>query len=654
MKKLSLLATSLMIVCITVRGQSPAPFTEMFCPVDTVWTGATIVVPPSPLRYDILLKEDDIAHNLEKNNNAPLKGGFGALCFMPTTFGPVTTIAGAMSITGLTAGWLSLSLRDNKTGITGDGGGLLKFKVNKNATDNWVVEPQTEGNTTYNYRFFDMDGLGKGVQLNGLHLARQGAGQNGNLVCYDGWVASNASLTTGLYETGNYTLPSGSPQPGLSIPRYQNMGWLLEANATTVEPLRKLYRAGRGDFGGILATSIASATPAALTAIYATQTQPAVLLKYERTSIEDKIFAFKQDNGAYTGRWLLLNDMDVDGSIFPFSFEELLDVQKIALTKGATMFNRLGSILQESATSGLRNFYIAETGGNSEGDAFTAPGTAYSGTLAHHLKWRDADNDGKFADPYGRILKFTLTEAGGIAEVKPYLEGGRTADGRYTFSNPKQLSKTNFSYNPTVGGVAVAQYMVINEEVENNQFNRNPATSTTPEELMQEVYFLDMHKAEPDLSDLRPFAIIPRGAEVQSVFSDGSRWSPLFLSLRYPNVQNETPYQKSVVIAVSNFEEYFANPVNCGWVAPPPGSDTSSPVFIQEIQDQPDDAFRVWPNPARRALYFDKVQDVQLFDIGGRLLKSELKTKELNVFDLSPGTYFLRNAARQFKKIVIQ
>jgi hypothetical protein len=642
-----------LLVCMAglALATQAQPFTGMFCPIDTAWGGKTIVVPPSPLRYDILLKEGDVAHNLDKGNNAPLKGGFGAVYFNQTQFGALTPVQGAMDIKYATNGWLYLTLRDNKQGTTGDGGGLVRTKVKRNTAGRWEVESQTEGGTTYNNRFFDLDALGSGVQSNGIHWGITGGVTNGsgNLFMYDGWAASNADISTGISDMNNYILPAGSPQAGLSIPRYQNTGWLTEVSRASGKPLRKLYHAGRGDFGGMLANSdvTAGATLATtLTVIYATQTQPSVLLKYDIA--DHKLYTFKQDANTNTGNWLLLNDRDVDGSIFPFPFSKLIDVQKLALEKGATMFNRLGGI-----TGNVNDFYIAETGGNSDGDAFTNPTKIYNGKLAYHLQQRDPDNDRKFADPFGRILKVSTGPVS--IKIEPYLEGGRTLDQRYTFSNPKQLSSVGFLYSYPSGSTAqtngIAGYMVISEEVPNKEYNRNPPAANTQEDLMQEIYFLDMQKLNPKLSDLRPFSIGPRGAELQAAFSIDQKWSPLFLSVRYPNTTNDQPYHQSVVVAVSNFEEYFANPTGCGWVAPPTGGDTSLAVPGISILD---DDFKVWPNPAQRTLYFGKTETVQLYDVNGKCVKSSDKTQSLNIIDLVPGVYFIRNSDGRSKKIVLQ
>lgn len=630
------------------------PFTELFCPADTSWQGETLVVPQGSLRYNILLQEGDLVHNLEKGTSAPVKGGFGGVFYDRDVRENLTT-----NNTGFfknTEGWLYLSLQDNKISATGDGGGYLRLRVKQNAANDWVVVPQTAGSTTFNARAFDMDALGGSYNTNGIHLGYSAlsavveAPTKGNIFMYDGWAESNTELNAGFSNTANYVLPAGSPQPGLSIPLFKNMGWVIEVNKQTGLPVKKIYNAGRADIGGLRATSEkTNDLPAEATynknLIFTTRTQPSVILKYTLT--DHKVYAYKQEPSDNAGNWVMLNEEDVDGSIFPLNFEQLSDIRKVALQKGATMFNKLGAIEKNDDGS----YYIAETGGEAAAGTFTNTAQIYAGTLANHLKTKVA-TDGSCNDYYGRILKMYSNSEGKVV-IEPYLQGGVSADGRYTFSNPEKLWFYNFNYTPSVGGAPVARYLIISEAVPDAQHKRNPAGITGTENLMNEIYFLNTNNSNPDLSSLRPFAIGPKGATLQAAFSvEGP--SPLFLSIRYPNTAATTaPYNKSLLIAVNNFEDYFSNPVACNWVIPPHGTDTTTTIGNVNVKEH--ESFRVWPNPASRTLHFAEQQAIiRLFDINGRLLKEAIKTKELDIFDLPAGIYILHNDKGQVKKVVIQ
>lgn len=658
MKKVQLLFALMGACCMQSYAQTPGStiYNDLFCPVDTAWAGDTLVMPKSGLQYSILLQEGDAAYNTDKAAGAPLKGGFGSV-YYDRDIRSLYTVNG-VDINKNKEGWLYMSLQDNKLSATGDGGGLVRLRVKEQADGKWQVVPQTEGGNTFNARFFDFDAMGGSWNNNGLHLGYTSLSSpedKGNIFMYDGWAGSNAELQPGMAVT-DYVLPAGAPGAGTSIPRYKNMGWIIEVNKNNGKPLRKLYQAGRADFGGVVVASTKYSSPDTVemgTILFTTQTQPAVILKYE-PSLGNQVSAFKQETGSAYGSWVVLNEADVDGSLFPLTFDELSDIQKIALQKGATMFNKLGSIVKAYDPATFSSYYlIAETGADTSADAFTNPAKIYSGQLAHHLKPLITTN-GNVKDPHGRILKLSSDATGEFC--KPYLEGCVMFDRRSAFSNPKHIHTFDFDYTTAAGDVFNKSYLIINEEVSSSLFRKNPATAVTPEALINETYILDLSKQEPGLNDLRPFAIGPKGAEIQSVFSIEGM-SPVFMSIRYPNTANTAPYNKSVLVAINNFEAYFSNPQGCTWTAPAPGCDTTSAPPVTGIDDASPvkHSFEVWPNPASRSLYFAEEQQlIRLYDLNGRLLKEATRTKSMDIADLAPGIYFLRNDRQQARKIVVQ
>lgn len=659
MKKIPLLLAFMGALCTESYAQVPGStlYDDLFCPVDTAWAGDSLVVPAGALKYSILLQEGAIAYNTDKGTNAPLKGGFGSVYYDRAV--QVEDTVNNMRINKNKEGWLYMSLLDSKQSTLGDGGGLVRMRVQEQVNKSWQVIPHTENGTTLTTRFFDMDAQGGSWQNNGLQLGYSNLSSNedkGNMFMYDAWANSNADLQPGLANTSDYVLPAGVPGAGTSIPRYKNMGWITEINKGNGKPLRKLYHAGRADFGGMVVTSTKYSAPDTSelnSIIFTTQSQPAVILKYDPMS-GNQISAFKQDTGSFNGSWIILNDMDVDGSLFPLTFNELSDIQKVALEKGATMFNRLGDIVRVNDPVDFSAYYlIAETGADSSGDAFTNPAKVYNGKLAYHLKPM-AEANGNVKDPHGRILKLASDMTGDVC--KPYLEGCVMADGRSAFSNPKHLQTFNFDFYTLSNDFITKSYLMINEEVSSSRYKKNPVTAQVQQDLMNETYFLNLEKQNPGLNDLRPFAIGPKGAEIQSAFSIEGM-SALFMSIRYPNTGNSQPYNKSLLIAVNNFEAYFSDPQACNWSAPPPGCDTTTtpnPTKTEDIKPATN-SFGVWPNPASRTLHFATEQKlIRLYDLNGKLLRQEERTKEMDIFDLAPGVYFLRNEKSQVKKVVIQ
>ncbi|WP_170265058.1 choice-of-anchor I family protein [Salibacter halophilus] len=60
----------------------------------------------------------------------------------------------------------------------------------------------------------------------------------------------------------------------------------------------------------------------------------------------------------------------------------------------------------------------------------------------------------------------------------------------------------------------------------------------------------------------------------------------------------------------------------------------------------------VYPNPSRDLIRSNRVENYEIFDLSGRLVKVYSNTNVLNISDLNKGTYILKNEADQFKKIV--
>jgi hypothetical protein len=60
----------------------------------------------------------------------------------------------------------------------------------------------------------------------------------------------------------------------------------------------------------------------------------------------------------------------------------------------------------------------------------------------------------------------------------------------------------------------------------------------------------------------------------------------------------------------------------------------------------------VYPNPSRDLIRSNRVDNYEIFDLSGRLVKAYSNTNILNISDLNKGTYILKNEADQFKKIV--
>jgi hypothetical protein len=69
--------------------------------------------------------------------------------------------------------------------------------------------------------------------------------------------------------------------------------------------------------------------------------------------------------------------------------------------------------------------------------------------------------------------------------------------------------------------------------------------------------------------------------------------------------------------------------------------------------ENPDNTFKMFPNPASEVVNFNLVDDYRLFDMSGRLVKKVNQTNSIEVKDLETGIYFVVNSIDQSKKLII-
>jgi hypothetical protein len=64
--------------------------------------------------------------------------------------------------------------------------------------------------------------------------------------------------------------------------------------------------------------------------------------------------------------------------------------------------------------------------------------------------------------------------------------------------------------------------------------------------------------------------------------------------------------------------------------------------------------FTIYPNPTARIVYMNQLTDVALYDANGKRVLVQRNVNEINVSGLTPGTYFLQNAAGKTVQLSIQ
>ncbi|XOV66414.1 MAG: choice-of-anchor I family protein [Fluviicola sp.] len=309
------------------------------------------------------------------------------------------------------------------------------------------------------------------------------------------------------------------------------------------------------------------------------------------------------------------------------TMDKMLNYSENAINAGATMFNRLEWVAYNAADG---NVYLTETGRDNPASRWIDE-RAQGGVIAeHHITRATAQGtnpfDGAYVDYYGRVLQFDVT----TEDMTSFLEAGPE------FHNEPNVSISQYPSihlsNPdglTFMNVNNQSYMVICEDLNGTSHGRMPAGISN---RACELYILDMSNTNPTLDDLVRIAQTPVGAEIT-----GARATPdgktLFFNSQHPSSSNPFPYNNSLTIALT------------GW--------DRSTVGLTEMT-QEESAFNVYPNPTSRIVYFSETMDVALYDTFGKLIRVERNADHMDIIDLTPGTYYLKNNNGNTKKLIVQ
>lgn len=346
--------------------------------------------------------------------------------------------------------------------------------------------------------------------------------------------------------------------------------------------------------------------------------QPYLISTNEAFSGYDGSVSVYNVNGYDGEKWIKIGNGTMD---------KMLNFQENAINAGATMFNRLEWVAYNAADG---NVYLTETGRDNPASRWADEEVEGGVVAEHHVTRATAQGtdpmNGDYVDYYGRILRFDVT----TEDMTSFLEAGPEFHGQPNvpissypsihLSNPDGL---------TFMQVGSSSYMVICEDLNGTSHGRMPAGLSN---RACELYILDMDTPNASLNDLVRIAQTPVGAEVTGVRAtpDGKT---LFFNSQHPSTSNPFPYNNSLTVALT------------GW--------DKSVVGLTEIAEE-GDAFTVYPNPTSRIVYFNQTTDVALYDTYGKLVRVERNTNKMDIIDLLPGTYYLKNAAGDTKKLIIQ
>lgn len=482
--------------------------------------------------------------------------------------------------------------------ILGDGGGMTVFRVNKNATTGrWAVAP-------YNgHKYWQVDFKpvrGTYTNCGGITLPQAGRFMTAEEVT----PANNLEISGNFSDTSDFTIPSG-PFKGNTYKAYLNYGWMVAVDAPNAKALYKSYAMGRAPWEG------GWAAPDGKTVYLNIDNTPAPFIRFVADTVGNyeygQLQAYKQGANGIGGTWMDL----------PRSWDSVVNVQTVALKRGATMFTRL-----EWAVGNGNKLYVAETG--NDATSYKA-GQNLGGVPSWHFQRLDTlgglQRDTAFNDYYGRVLEFDMT----TNTMRPFVEGG--VGKTFTFSNPDGLSLHKQDGKT---------FLLIAEDVNGTSQKRSGGWNIP----YCEAFLLDLNIANPTLNDLRPFVAGPADAELTGSVStpDGKT---IFINSQHPYLLNSSaqsngsrnipPFNNDATVAITGFS--LTTPTN--------------EVKISE-------GFSIYPNPASDVLNFNKTTDVSIYNISGQQVRIERNVNQINVSDLNSGIYFLQTIQGEVVKLVKQ
>lgn len=632
-------------------------------------------MPASPLRTQVIFigGHDTVAHKAINNGAA---GNFSA------GFAPAKQWHDYIGFTQDTAvgtqdlGWVSVNhetvFKDDKLG---DGGGMTVFKVRRitvpGGVDSIVVVPQnlsSNGFPNVSTKFFSVDFKGT-VGETGMNCGGITNYNDGRVWTAEEWfrtstssifTAQNAAFSAagslpmvdsgtsvvgqGVRDTADFTINvPGNPFGfnGQSIKKWQNFNFMVEIDPRTGAAIRKQYNWGRSGWeGGIVAADNR-------TVYMGDDATPGLFVKFVANTAGDFT-----SGDLYFHRY---NPADPNGlnpnshwrKISNNNLDTMLNLNNYAKQIGATVFDRVEWVTMDRSTGIV---YFTETGNDNVNlssfpNAVISPhtraayraryqerfGVAFTGNDSLVDAYMKGSNDAlRFKDYYGRITKYDPS----TGLVSTHLEAGPYFAASPSVANypSKHLTNPDGLGYMFVGG---RHWLVINEDLNGRTFGRTPSEFQSSGNSFCEMFLLDLAIQNPTVNDLVRLAVTPFGAEITGgkASFDGKT---LFFNSQHPSKGNPFPYNNSMTLAISGLEGAILG------------------GLLDERPSFNGNSFQVWPNPVARELHLNKAQDVAIYNAQGQRMEVYRNVERIDMFDFTPGVYFIRNAEGQTQKLIVE
>ncbi len=331
--------------------------------------------------------------------------------------------------------------------------------------------------------------------------------------------------------------------------------------------------------------------------------------------------AYKINGGSnQTSNWVEIDNTD---------FNKMLNYTDAAVNARATMFNRVEWVVYNEidekvyfTCTGRDNPFSKWADENYEGAVHAAHNMNRAAQQGTH------PNNADYVDYYGRIMQFDPA----TDQVSVFLEAGPdyAADSiplsQYPdihLSNPDGL---NFIY------IDGHPFMLICEDLNGSSHGRVPGGQT---DRTCELYMLDMEVNTPTINDLIRISQVPIGAEITGAVGTPDGKS-ILINSQHPSSSNPYPYNNSLTYAINGFDKLLDDT----WLQVPDFSNTNE--------------FQIFPNPTSREIMFNYATDIAIYDMHGKRIMVKRNVSRVDVSNLNPGVYFVRNSEGNTQKLVVE
>jgi secreted PhoX family phosphatase len=481
----------------------------IFNPVDTTFVSSTLVIPSGKYKSAVLYKEGTDERVEWKNVMAPAKGKHDFIAYIPIKGSPTHGIL-----------WINHASGAPHDQI-GDGGGASVMEIFRDTIQGWSI-------VGFPYAI-NFESVG-GTLRNGLGVLTPW----GTILTCESMEPANNRVLHPLTGDADRALMLRDTSDFEGWRRYQNFGWMVEVDPLKREVLGKRYAMGRMAHGGNYMM------PDQRTVYMLDSDGPGALFKFVADTARNlgsgRLFAYRHDADTLGNHWISL----------PRGRDSLQHARRFAFQGGATIFNGLSDI--DLLDDG--SFLISEKGKDS---ANFAMASAIGGKVAPHLERLHIGNK-MYVDKHGRILRYDpKTE-----KITVFLECGHALEDKsIVLSNPD-----NIAVDKTRGLLVVQEHLtgtsdgriprgtgVLQQAMAGAPRSGNKGTTY---KVVNEIYFLDLKKPNPQLDDLHRFAVLPVGyAATGVVFSPD--FKSLFMNLQVSNEGAPAPLDKSMTVVISGF-----------------------------------------------------------------------------------------------------